>query len=204
MHGGTKAATGQLATPATCWADDVAAGDAGPLKAIFTAHGAQGPVLRWRPVRDDLQPEPLKFLLTHWSALRQGRSVPLAGDIDALKMRPALGYVLLLDILEGGQDFRYRLFGTIIAAVSGFDLTGKLMSAHPASSYIVDFYFATCRAVLRRREPLATVHSPPIAVSTTVWHRLVLPLADANGNTIRLLIGVVPVARDGEAITAGW
>jgi hypothetical protein len=194
----------RFVTRATGWADAVVAGDAGPLQAAFSAQGAHGPTLTWRPTRDDLQPQPLQFLLTYWTQLRKGKSLPRASDIDPLEMQPALGYILLLDVLEDGLDFQFRLFGTIIAAVSGFDMTGRLMSGHPASPYVVDFYRATHRAVLQRREPLATVHSPPVGVSTTVWHRLILPLGDANGAVVRLLGGIVPVARNGVTLTSGW
>lgn len=204
MHTGCRVAAGQLEDQFARWTAAIAAGETGLLTSVFAEHGAQGPSLTWRPVRDELQPEPLRFLLTHWTRLRNARPAPRAADIDALEMRPALGYILLLDVVDGGRDFRFRLFGSTIAAASGFDLTGRLMSAHPSTPYIVDFYRATYQAVLRRREPLATVHSPPVAVSTTVWHRLILPLVDADDAVVRLLGGVVPVARNGATITSGW
>jgi len=204
MDGGPSEESEQIATAADRWTADVAAGNVGPLKAAFSAHGAEGPTLMWCPAPQDLQPPPLQFLLSYWTGLRKDDGLPRAGDIDPLNMRPALGYVLLLDIVEGGLDFRYRLFGTILAAVSGFEMTGKLMSEHPTSPYILDFYRATYRAALQRREPLATVHSPPVAVSTTIWHRLILPFADRDGAVVRLMGGTVPVSRNGEPLASSW
>lgn len=51
--------------------------------------------------------------------------MPLASEIDALEMRPALGYGMLVEPVDGGADFRDRLYGSNLAAVSGFDMTGN-------------------------------------------------------------------------------
>jgi hypothetical protein len=115
-------------------------------------------------------------------------------------MRPALGYIALLEPNADITDFRYRLFGSISAMVWGFDMTGRLLSANPANAYIGDFHRAGYRAVMQRCTPIATVHRPPVSQSTTTWHRLVLPLADDEGRITRLLAGIVPVTTNGRVI----
>src|SRR5690242_5495456 len=116
-------------------------------------------------------------------------------------MRPALGYIMLLDLVDGGRDFRYRLYGSIITAVSGVEMTGKLVSSHPASPYVVEFALAAYRATLARGVPLLTEHGPPTSVNTHEWHRLVLPLAGDDGAISRFLVGNLPIARNGQPIT---
>jgi hypothetical protein len=49
---------------------------------------------------------------------------------------------------------------------------------------------------------MATVHSPPPAVSATAWHRLILPLAGERGTIERFLVGIVPLARNGRSISS--
>ena len=176
------------------------AGDLDQVQRTFSEKGATGPVVVWAPGVEDLEPRQLRFLLTHWTELKGTRPYAQCGDIDPFQLQPALGFIALVDVVDQGSDFRYRLFGTKIALVSGFDVTGRLVSQHPASPYIVAFTLAAYRAVLHRGEPMATVHSPPPAVSTTVWHRLVMPLAGASGRIERFLVGNVPMTRGGRRI----
>ena len=182
------------------WAGEMAAGDMPSLRATFDAAGARGPIVIWQPKVDDLATSQLRFLRRYWDDLRGKRPLPRAQEVDALEMRPALGYLALVDLIDAGSDFRYRLFGSILAAVSGFDLTGTLVSAHPASRYIVEFAFAGYRAVLKRGEPLFTEHGPPATANTKAWHRLILPLAGEDGAINRFLVGNIPMTRDGQPI----
>ena len=171
------------------------------MREIFCANGARGPVIVWRPPTERLAAPQLRFLIKYWNDLAGTRSMPLAREIDAVEMRSALGYVILLDVIGAGHDFCYRLFGSTIAGVSGFDMTGKSVSAHKASPYITEFFLAAYSAAFQRGEPLLTEHGPPAAVNTFAWHRLVLPLADDSGAVIRFLIGSVPMSRDGRPIS---
>jgi hypothetical protein len=116
-------------------------------------------------------------------------------------MRRALGYVMLVDVVENGQDFRYRLFGSAVAAVSGFDMTGKLLSEHAASGYILEFSLALYRASLQRKEPVFSQYAPVGTKMTAEWHRVALPLANPFGSVIRLLAGTVPLGRDGRIVS---
>jgi hypothetical protein len=182
------------------WAAEMAAGDIPSLRATFDAHGARGPVIVWQPQLEHLTTTQLRFLRRYWDDLRGKRPLPRAQEVDALEMRPALGYVMLVDVIDDGCDFRYRLFGSIVASVSGFDLTGSVVSEHPASPYIAEFAFASYRAVLARGEPLFSEHGPPATANTKAWHRLLLPLAGEDGAIIRFLVGNVPMTRDGQPL----
>jgi len=179
------------------WTKAVEAGDVAPIRAVFGAVEATGPAVIWRPGPEQLAHRPLRFLREHWSSLAAGQEMPLARDIDAVNLGPALGFIILVDVIEGGRDFRYRLFGSALAAASGFDMTGQLLSEHKASPHVPGFYLAAYRAALRRREPLFTEHGPSHVVRTKAWHRLVLPLADETGRISRFLVGTVPLSRGG-------
>jgi PAS domain len=185
------------------WTQALLADNPEPIRAVFRSHGAEGPVVIWRPDPMTVVQPPLRFVLAHWQSLAGDRPMPLARQIDALALRPALGYLSLLDVVEGGADFRYRLFGTIASAVTGFDMTRRLLSQHQASAYMVQYFFAVYRAMLQRQEPVYTQHRPPAAVKTNAWHRVALPLADEAGAVIRFLVANVPVGHDGRIINTG-
>jgi hypothetical protein len=183
------------------WAAALAAGEAHGLHESFLAMGGAAPDIVWTPSVDRLSAAQLRFLLRYWSELAGARTMPCTKEIDALEMRPALGYINLLDVIEGGEDFRYRVFGSIIAAVAGYDMTGRTVSALKTAPYMAEFALATCRAVVLRGQPLLTEHRPPAsAVPTVAWHGLILPLADDDGAVTRLLVGSVPFSRDGRPI----
>jgi hypothetical protein len=183
------------------WAAALAAGEPDDLYDTFMAKGGAAPEIVWNPPVDRLGAAQLRFLLRYWSELAGARKMPGAKEIDALEMRPALGYINLLDVIGGGEDFRYRVFGSVIAAVAGYDMTGRMVSALKTAPYMAEFALATCRAVMQRGEPLLTEHRPPPSTMPTVaWHGLVLPLAGDDGAVTRLLIGSVPFSRDGRPI----
>jgi hypothetical protein len=180
--------------------------DLDEIAKVFVEHGAGAPVVIWKPSQGQLRSEPPRHVLAHWSSLTVGSSLatgprlPGSRQMDPVDLRPALGYVMLLDVVEGGRDFRYRLFGSTIGSVSGFDMTGKLLSEHPASAYVTEFSLAVGRAAVRRREPIYTVRRPVGAKDTNLWERLVLPLVDENDTVARLIVVATPLDRNGKLI----
>jgi hypothetical protein len=186
------------------WTAGIVAGDIAAIATVFAQHGAPSPGLVWNPAIDDSQADPLRVLTAYWRGLAGAGAPPHLKQVDPVELRPALGYVMLLDAVEGGRDFRYRLYGSIISAISGFDMTGKLLSEHPANAYVTEFGIATYRAALQRREPVYPERSPVGAVQTTSWQRLALPLADDSGAIVRFLAGTAPIARDGRTLRSAF
>jgi hypothetical protein len=182
------------------WTRALVAGDLSEIRAVFAAKSAFGPDVLWSPAPEDLPVPQLRFLQEYWNEHRGSRDAPEIGHIDPLKLRPALGYIVLLDVVDGGRDFRVRLYGSVVAAVSGFDLTGKLVSEHAAGPYLVTFYCALYRAAYLRREPVFTQHRPAASVHTHAWHRLTLPFANEKGEIVRFLSGNVPLNSAGQPV----
>ena len=186
----------------TSWAAQIAADEFGTIEAVFYAHTRQRPTVVWAPSAEQINTPQLRFLHDYWSALAANGTLPNRRKIDPLAMRPALGYVMLIDVVEGGLDFRYRLYGSIIARVSELDMTGRLMSAHPASAYVTEFALAVTRAAVQRRLPIYSERTPALAAKTVRWQRLALPLIDDAGEVTRFLAASVPIGRDGRVIGA--
>lgn len=70
----------------------------------------------------------LHSLLKFWSEAGGGNSVPSRQRLDAVALRPWLGHISIYEAVEGGRDFRIRLEGTSIVAVTGEDWTGRRAS----------------------------------------------------------------------------
>jgi hypothetical protein len=171
-----------------------------PVRVVFREEGAHGPVVTWDPEAGDMAAEPLQVLLEYWSRLRSNRALPLAETIYPLAMRRALGYVMLIDLVENGRDFRYRLFGSAIAAVSGFDMTGRLLSEHPASAYLREFALAFYRSAVDQGRSVFSQYGLTGNTMTAQWHRVALPLTDKSGRIVRLLAGTVPLSQNGRIV----
>lgn len=172
--------------------DDLLAGGQTKLAAPFTALGLRPPVVRWNPAADDLPTRQLPFLLRHWQALRDHHGSVLPEYIDPFDLRPVLGYILLLDVLDDGADYRYRLYGSEVARIAGFDMTGKRTSEMVTGSLASDFYLAIYRAMLQRPEPVYSWHEMPMEITINSWDRIVLPLWDGDGRIVRIITCNVP------------
>ncbi len=78
---------------------------------------------------DDSYPSPnLQAIEDYWNGLRGDRAMPARADIDPMDIVPHLPFVGLVDVLEGGHDFRFRLLGTALDYVFGDYYTGWRLS----------------------------------------------------------------------------
>src|SRR3546814_6696469 len=98
--------------------NDVIEGNDAAVADYFAAHDAEAPTLVWTPDPSQIDQPALDFLLGFWRE-RQDSAGPLqAKAIDPLALRPALGYIMLLDFLHGGADSRYRHYVSRVAGRS--------------------------------------------------------------------------------------
>ncbi len=67
-------------------------------------------------------------LVAYWEKKRGTRFAPQRSEIDPTEIPRHLSHIHMMDVLEGGADFRYRLIGTAIVAGLGRDNTGKRLS----------------------------------------------------------------------------
>ncbi|HEY1385216.1 MAG TPA: PAS domain-containing protein [Dongiaceae bacterium] len=70
----------------------------------------------------------LHSLLRFWSDTAGGDDTPNRSRLDAFTLRPWLGHISIYEAIDGGRDFRIRLEGTTIVAITGEDWTGKRAS----------------------------------------------------------------------------
>lgn len=120
-------------------------------------------LLRALKILDRPENPSLLALHAYWDCKRGRRSAPRRCDIDPIEIRSHLGTLLLLDVLEEGRDYRYRLIGTDIVEASGRDVTGGRFS---------DLYAAQPEAldlVLRTFAPVVSEVRPVFAAGQMFW-----------------------------------
>ena len=129
-------------------------------------------------------------LLQLWRTHCGARRFPAYRDFDELELQAWLGDLHLLEVVDGGRDFRYRIYSTGFAQHLGRRLTGKLMSETPEPQLRaigLACYGEACRRagpILIRRP---TVIPGPLPYDT-VRDYLVLPLGEVEDAVDRLLV----------------
>jgi len=59
-----------------------------------------------------------------WHAKRGPRAMPDRADVDPIELKALLPYLLISECLQDPFNVRYRLVGTVVANITGFDITG--------------------------------------------------------------------------------
>lgn len=147
-------------------------------------------------------PEPqLRDLYDYWNGKRAGRRWPSRDDIEPQEIAGLLPYVMLVDVLEDGRYFRFRLIGADVAI--GVDPTGKLQHEEVPEGIYRDHITALFRrgatgpgALYSRSTYDYTRIQGPRGVS-----RLFMPLA-SDGETIDMMM-IGQVAERGAGPGAG-
>ncbi|MBI3453346.1 MAG: PAS domain-containing protein [Rhodospirillales bacterium] len=123
-----------------------------------------------------------------WDAKRAARQIPARGDIDVLELRPWLGNLMLLEIVDGGADFFYRVYGSTLAGYFGRDFTGKHLNELPEN--VRSAVGAEYRTVTATRAPLVVSHRRSIMRQYMTVSKLILPLGIYDAAADMLLVGV--------------
>jgi hypothetical protein len=182
------------------WHQDLLAGRLERIRAVFAANGLGAADMVRSPEPALLQSPANRFLLDYWRGEHGADgSLPPVSAVDPVRLAPALGRLLVVEPVDGGADFRYRLYGSITAAFVNLEMTGKLLSNHPVGPEMVCFGIALYRALMDRPEAVLTTFLPAVA-NYARWERLVLPFIGKDGSVRRFIVGNVPFAADGREL----
>ncbi|MBO6835772.1 MAG: PAS domain-containing protein [Alphaproteobacteria bacterium] len=173
-------------------ADEIRAGGSPTLNALFETWGAPEPLIVFDPAEADMRESRLVTLLRYWRGMPKAMGLPRFQDLDPIDITSALGIVMLLEVLESGDDYRYLIYGEEIAERFGRNMVGQRTSDIPTHPSVTTLFLACYRVVIDTRRPILTEHSAPPQVSATSWRRLVMPLAGDGGQVERILVGNIP------------
>ncbi len=154
------------------------------------------PFVKRSPDAGDFRDARLATLLAHWQGLCERvapAALPPSTMLDPTDLVFILGWLIILEPIEAGGDFRYRLYGSKIASITGRDYTGQKVSES-----VPDFAHWTAgiyRSILAEPQPVLTRHTSHRLVQLDQWERLILPFAGAGGAVDRLLVGAIIMAK---------
>ncbi len=126
----------------------------------------------------------LAAFVDYWNAKRGEREMPGRQDIDPAEIPQLLPHITLIDVIDGGARFRYRLVGT--AVVDGFNRnhTGRHVDELDVPQFGRDALHIQYRSVLRKRRPI-------------YLRNIYVMAGNVEAVTPRVL---APLSRDGQAI----
>lgn len=113
-------------------------------------------------------------LLQFWDSLRAGRAMPERSDIKPEGLFPWLGYLHLLEPIDGGRDFRYVIFTTRTLIGKDRDMTGKCVSDWGDERVIRALRLY--REVIEQAQPVYSAIPERHEDDWVVYSRLCLPL----------------------------
>lgn len=142
--------------------------------------------------------------LTYWMAKRGGRSMPRKRDIDPTEI-PAkiVPNLQLIDVIDRGARFRYRLIGTATVEAYGEDFTGRYPDEmFPAD--LQDFIHGIYRQVCVGRAPVFLSNRYITAKGFDLASkRIYMPLSD-HGAEADHIFGVLRFEYESSIADARW
>ncbi len=123
---------------------------------------------------------------------RRGGALPAWGDLDPERLAACRDNLMLLEVIDGGRDYRYLVYGRGIARHFGRDMTGRRTSELPprAARLFIEIY----QRILRERVPYFSRSEAAASVSVAYWDRLMLPLSDDGERIDRIVATNYPRA----------
>lgn len=156
------------------------------------------------PGESSVQTDRLRRLVAYWEGKRSGRSLPGRADLDPVEIPDLLGHVFLLGAADDegtAGDWRFRVFGTRLAANVGRDATGDRLDRPDACWFtsavrnLVGSALVAGAPVASRLERPASVPCRAAAPATETVDLLVVPFGPAAGQVTHIL-GIADFARE--------
>lgn len=139
---------------------------------------------------DGLTQRAIRNVYQYWLDKRRGRPMPTRADIDALDVGYALGNISLVDVVrEPRLRFRFRLDGSNLVALTGFDLTNTFADEFEPGPYR-DFMLEVYRRIVAGRAPLFFRHQEQWQYSGMQMESATLPLS-LDGENVDMIMDVV-------------
>lgn len=134
-------------------------------------------------------------LYDYWNAKRGERPMPDRRDIVPSEFVRMLPSVAIIEVIDGGRDFRFRLFGSELATWMGCDRTGQRFSemrAAPGSDLtpeqVQKRWTDVASGALAAARPIFPKAPVLTASAVLTMHAVIMPLT-AGGSEIEQLFG---------------
>ncbi|MEM7651892.1 MAG: PAS domain-containing protein [Pseudomonadota bacterium] len=124
----------------------------------------------------------------YWDSKISDNRPPLRSNIDPIEIPQFLTGIVLYEVMEGGDRFRFKLWGTLLTQIYGYDCTGKFADEVFEDSRSADIH-RVLRGVAETQQPHYWEIDTPVENRTFMkYRRIALPLW-TNADRVELLIG---------------
>lgn len=127
----------------------------------------------------------LRPALAHWEAARGAKAIPSRAEINPLALKSTLGLMAMVDVVDQGRDFVFRLFGTELSSRVGEDFTGRSVDSIVPKAY-GELLRRSYEKVVARRAPSFDHVAFQYRNHARLYHRLTLPLSGDGEQVDRL------------------
>ncbi|HTW52702.1 MAG TPA: PAS domain-containing protein [Stellaceae bacterium] len=142
--------------------------------------------------------------LSYWMEKRGGRAMPCKRDIDPTEISgKILPNLQLIDVIDGGARFRYRLIGTATVEAYGEDFTGRYPD-EMFSAELRDFIHRVYRQVCAGRAPVFLSNRYVTKKGFELASkRIYMPLCD-DSDAVSHIFGVLNFEYESAIADARW
>jgi hypothetical protein len=129
--------------------------------------------------------------LAYWLRKRGAAAMPRKRDIDPTEIHPKiLPRMQIIDVLDDGARFRYRLVGTALVEANGRDYTGQYpeeLLSEDRACFVLNIY----RTVCKLKGPLFTTNRYHTTTNIDLFtNRIYMPLSE-DGVHVHYILGVL-------------
>ena len=132
-----------------------------------------------------------KALYEYWNEKLQqsGENGPIFSDIDLIDIYDIAPYIVVKDILNGGENYLNRYWGTGIAQAFGYDSTGMLLSDYYDDAHIKQLH-DLYELIVSAKRPIKISGNAEFYVNKEylTFESAHLPLYDNDGKPKHILL----------------
>ena len=155
-----------------------------------------------------LDPEDMGFpafdnALAYWRSLKGEAFAPAWRDVRLERLDPAtIRNGVVVDVAEGGLDFKYRYFGGGVVGLLGYEMTGRLVSSLRTKE-MCERCLGHFQQVVAARKPVAVVSQLKVPGRVLRHSFLRMPLSD-DGQAVTHILGLNEFARDRQELMKAY
>lgn len=131
----------------------------------------------------------LAKLVAHCQMLAVGRDMPHRNDFRASQVRWMFAHMYLVDVVDGGADYRCRLWGQFWETIFGLDLLGMRLSELEHAGHVTHLRAEYDASVADRRVSFRVGRVVWPDNTAVEFARVIIPFAGDDGNVSMLLAG---------------
>lgn len=165
--------------------DSLANGSLDEVARLFAAARSRAPLVLWAPKPEEIADDLVRSFAEECLSMASGGNCILTECFDVRRLQNFNEWLMVVDVVDDGEDFVYAYYGSAIAGSYGQDMTGKRASSF--DGHISLYFRALYGATARRKEPVLSAQEPPECVFVHTWRRLIFPVIDGIGAVTRFV-----------------